>query len=518
MDKLKQYIVKGVQSIFAINISPLLFMVLFSGLLLLDLIERAFVNTVSYFDMLIIVIYGIIVLIGQYIFLRIVKHITKQQAIYFACIALLFVANIYSFYLTYSADFESLLRWQVLSILSFLLVIIYMILRYSEKWVFTISISLLFCAVMLNILIGQNLIGSFRYHTDDTLPENYIAQDFTIKPNIYLLSYDGMVPQNIAKKMLQLDDNQSPAYINSIDALGADVIPNTFVHFNATLGSFASMFALDINWYKQQLQRKDFSDMQRALIMGGKWTPVHDIFKRNGYNLNLIYGSKYFYTYSNSKEVNYFYPPWDSFACDKIKIFDMWGYCYLRKKAIFLGIKLRAGDLSYRSDFNDIVFEEIKKSDKPQFILSYRSVPGHVNDSYNFLDKKVLGAYREKYLEKSIIAADFIENRVKKIRDNDKNAIIIIFGDHGIKATDFVRSKNIDDDYYDETSFIQDKAIMMAVLDPHGCQIAEPVVTTLPDMMHNLITCLTGGKPVLKNRYDGEVDFIDYLYDPVSSQ
>ncbi len=58
----------------------------------------------------------------------------------------------------------------------------------------------------------------------------------------------------------------------------------------------------------------------------------------------------------------------------------------------------------------------------------------------------------------------------------------------------------------------------MATFDPHNCQIAEPIVTTTLDMIHNVITCLTGGKPILKKRYNSEADFIDYLYDPVLSK
>ncbi len=98
MNKGKQYFVNGLQFIFAVNISPLLFMVLFSWAFLLDMLERNG-HLMSLEDMLLFFIYGSIILLLQYFIAKKIKPYCKRINIYYGIITLLFVLNVLGFYL-----------------------------------------------------------------------------------------------------------------------------------------------------------------------------------------------------------------------------------------------------------------------------------------------------------------------------------------------------------------------------------------------------------------------------------
>ena len=187
----------------------------------------------------------------------------------------------------------------------------------------------------------------------------------------------------------------------------------------------------------------------------------------------------------------------------------------MRSKLFFVNI------INADSNIGNIYHDRLQaaaQSAQPTLTLAYTFLPGHTSASHNGNDLKDLRHYKKQFLYASVRAQIWLQRYIDIIREHDKDGIIIVFGDHGAHITqgaDTIDANN----KYSEAQIIQDRqGVLLATLDPMGCQIAEPIVTTLPDMMHNLITCLTGGKPVLKNRYNSAVEFSDYLYDPVLSK
>ncbi|MCH9844626.1 MAG: hypothetical protein K0U39_03880 [Alphaproteobacteria bacterium] len=520
MDKLKQYLIKILQFIFAVNINPLLFMVLFSWSFLLDMLERNGQLMVP-IDMLSLFIYGSIILLLQYVIVKKTKPYCKHVNIYYGIITLLFVVNLLGFYLlNYGKYLQASLFWQIMLVL-IVAGLFYLVIKYSEKWVFFITLSLAYSLFFVSAVLGGTQILDKIGTADVSLPENYKAQDFIKKPNIYLLSFDSMMPQNVVQKLLDLQPSELPEYFNILQQNNAVMVPNAFTYLPTTYGAFSSLLALDIEWYRSLYgQNLNYGG---EMITGARWTPTYDVFDHNGYDLQMIFGSDFFRSplRFKDKKVDYWYKTSGEGFCSHIDLaYSLWGYCII--KSVF------AKYINANNNIDNIYhdrFQAAAESEKPTFTLSYTYSPGHTGASHNGNDLEQVNQYKEKFSSNSIKAAKSLQSYIDIIRADDKDGIIIIFADHGAKITRGIDADNIPaDSPYSKADIIQDgHAVLMAVLDPHantpaGCQIAEPVVTTLPDMMYNLITCLTGGKPVLKQRHNSEADFIDYLYDPVSVQ
>ena len=500
-----------------LNINPLLFAMLFSWAFLLDMLER---NGHLMFpeDMLLFFIYGSMLLLLQYFIANKIKPYCRHVNIYYYIITLLFVTNVLGFYLlSYGRYIQSSLFGQIATIL-IVAGLFYLIIKYSEKWVFFITLLVIYSLFFVGATSGNTKILDKISPTKIALPENYKPQDFIKKPNIYLLSFDSMMPQNVAQNLLDLQQSELPEYLNILLQNDAVMVPNAFTHLPKTYGAFSSLLALDIEWY-----RSLYGDKQNyggEMIAGGQWTPTYDVFDHNGYDLQLVYESDFFLSplRNESQNVNYWYKTSGQGFCKHIDIsYSLWGYCAI--KSVFVEY------LNANNKIDNIYYDRLQaaaQSEQPTFTLVYTYSPGHTSNSHNGNDLEQVARYKKNFLSSSIGTAKHLQNYIDIIRADDNDGIIVIFADHGAWVTRGVDADNIPaDSHYSKADIIQDHhGVLIAVLDPHtntpdGCQIAEPIVTTLPDMMHNLITCLTGGKPVLKQRYDSGVEFADYLYDPL---
>ena len=286
MDKLKKYMVKGVEFIFALNMSPLLFMVLFSASFLLDMLERNG-NFMFIEEMLSFVIYGCIILLLQYFLVRKIKPYCKHINIYYGIITLLFVSNVLGFYLlSYGRYLQSSLFWQIMIVL-IIAGLFYLVIKYSERWVFFITLLVVYSLFVAGAVAGETNILDKITSAEVELPENYTPQTFIKKPNIYLLSFDSMMPYNVAQKLLNLQSTELPAYFDVLQQNEAVLIPNAFTSLPSTYGAFASLLALDIEWYRSLYG--EYLNYGGEMIAGGQWTPTYDIFYRNGYDLQMVY-------------------------------------------------------------------------------------------------------------------------------------------------------------------------------------------------------------------------------------
>ena len=366
-------------------------------------------------------------------------------------------------------------------------------------------------------VIIEKLTGSTSEVIEDTksappftvtpLPENYIPQDFIKKPNVYLLGFDAMTPKNVVQKLLKLAPEETPSYFDVLEKNDMQIIPNVFSARPRTIASFSSMIALDMPWYTQIYGDDLYHGYQ--MLAGEQWTPTYDMFSRNGYELKIIY----FDGTANKGVINKQVTTrsdkiGNDFCSYSIVKYILWGYCTVGNDDIY-------GDAFY------LHMKAATSSKTPIFLHSYVHSPGHTGSvpDYDGSKKGDVEKYKAGYLKNTDYVAELLQKYIDVIISNDEDAIIIVFGDHGAHITLGARSDN---SKYTEKDIVQDgHAVVLAVRDQHnGCQdkIAEPIVTTLPDMMHNLITCLTGGKPVLKDRYNSEPDFIDYLYDPIPNK
>ncbi|MCH9844627.1 MAG: hypothetical protein K0U39_03885 [Alphaproteobacteria bacterium] len=496
--------------------------------------------------MLSVFIYGCIILLLQYFIVKKIKPYCKHVNIYYFIIALFFGLNLVGFNLLSDGKDVSASFFSMFMIALIIAGLFYVIAKYNIKLVFLATLSLACSSFFATATLGDTqiidkIIGSAKSiepiepipsALSETLPENYMPQDFIKKPNIYLLAFDAMTPKNVVQKLLELKPEETPGYFDVFEKNDMQIIPNVFSARNRTLASFSSMLALDMDWYTQLYGRAMFGG--RNMLAGVQWTPTYDIFDRNGYELRILHFTDTYNNNNVSKRLKTRSDiQTDKFCQNIAHIYGAWGYCIITNTDI---------DKNKRDIYYGHI-QAVALSQTPVFSHSYIRSPAHASShikDYDVNNRSDFEKYKAQYLENTVYVAELVQKYRDAIISNDEDAIILVFGDHGAQVTKGTENDiesgllvfgdhgaritqgsetDIENSQYTKTDIIQDNyGVVLAVHDPHGCQIAEPVVTTLPDMMYNLITCLTGGKPVMTDRYNSEADFIDYLYDPVSVQ
>ena len=466
--------------------------------------------------------YICVILIVQFIILT-VARVRKISSVRFHLLAtFFFISNLFFIYL---ANYPSFLEANFL--LQFLLLagvalFFYAMIHYSQGWVLSLWLALMLFTTAEDIFDQHSyLLDKILPPPLHELPENYQFQSFTHKPNIYILGFDAMLPEILARDMIEYEDAPIP-YIDALNALNAEIIPNTFTHIPYTIGSYSSLLALDIGWYNNIYG--GYYRTGREMIRGVQPTPTYDLFDKNGYDLRLLYYSDYFKSAFNVNDdanpVQYEFFQGGGICNHVNSPYAFWGFCYVA----LARNKSQTHEYTSEETFH---YGELEKSafmamqtDTPTLTVFHTQHPGHTYGKYNARNRADVEAYIDYYREGASKVARYITDYVGLIRKHDPDGIILIISDHGTFLTKGIDKNNIPaDSPYDAKDIFNDyHAVTIATLDPMGCQIAGEIVTTLPDMLYNIITCLTDGKPVLKQPYDSEAEFIDYLYDPIASQ
>lgn len=440
----------------------------------------------------------------QYAILLLVFHKFKKERLSYILASLFLVMNLWNIYLLNSGDFVRLDIFVQIPILIGVFLLWFFILSQGKRWVFT-TVSL-FLTVFIVEQARRIIVDKYLFLPEKDLPSTYIYQDFVKKPNIYLLSFDALIPEKIARHFLKLKDEKI-SYVETLKNLNADIIPNTFANFSPTLKSLNSMLALDLDWWEEKMYRKN----KTSLTTGGQWSPTYDIFQKNGYNIQLIYQTDFFSRDKRRQKINYHHNRAKSrgFCTRPHSEYSFYGYCSLDKI-------IRKPHTIIKFNPYDRGLLEASEAKDPYFTLSYFFSPGHTSGKYNPHDEDSFLRYKKEFLGRRMDkAAMEIERQVALIRENDKEGIIVVFGDHGALFANGLNETNPGaDSPYNTVEIIQDRhAILTAVLDPHSCKIAEEGVTTLNDIMVNIIECLTDNKPVLQERINNNKRYVDALYE-----
>ena len=173
----------------------------------------------------------------------------------------------------------------------------------------------------------------------------------------------------------------------------------------------------------------------------------------------------------------------------------------------------------FDNDWHAFVLRQIEDltPGKPRLFIYYYYYPiGHAPNDFISGDAAQLAAYRKRFLTQDDKAAEVIDDVVGTIRRVDPGAIIMVFGDHGIKISRTV-------DWRAETRFwVQDNHAVLAAFLGENNACARPVAappfagagyTTLGRMLASVIHCLAQNGDDLTSivRFVDKFDFAQYL-------
>ena len=343
-------------------------------------------------------------------------------------------------------------------------------------------------------------------------------------PNIYFISFDSVVPRTLLKKYLGVDGTGFHALFDAKFRR----FPNLFVNAVPTRQSLYTVLALDPRVHNSQTA----SGRDPGTFSGRSPSPLLGILRENGYETSTFFINSYFGRRKGPWVDNYVYFQ-DRTLCnlldEAIHPWAFWGYCRW----------FRDENSSSMLQTFPRFLERITSVDagrEPRFTMAHLQIPGHTPAYYDG-DAAEFKRFRAQYLRLIERAAEYLDRIVRHVEE-DPDAILLVYGDHGMFLSNDVE---FDDD---PEFFVQDRyGVLGGVFPPDACApwfdaVAAPGWMTLLDAVHAVLSCLSsdgkgalveprtyvidpGGAPAIRAAIGGQesarharhADFADFLYE-----
>ena len=380
-------------------------------------------------------------------------------------------------------------------------------------------------------LLGLGIVAGGHLATGDGPVSGDVTNirevSFRETPNLYFVSFDAMAPRSLLDKYLDIETTE----FHDVFEANFRRFPNLFADAVRTNHSLNSLLALDMDVYSSQLrelaERGDDSNL--LLFSGQNPSPLLGILHQNGYETTSSYHNSYFGRQKGPYIDNYI-TFLDNTLCDLLDSgigdISFWGYCR------FFGgeqgnRKLMAGHYSEPLFVADHV-TKISANDGPQFVIAHLWSPGHADRPFRYDDAAQLEEYRAFYLEGSKRAASYLELITRHLEENDPDAILFVYGDHGTLVSQGVK-------FEDNPGFVvQDHYGVLGGVYPHDTctawfdETSAQGYMTILDAVHTILRCLSGGESALIEPreygingrlpndvlpWDANLDYREFLYE-----
>ncbi len=365
-----------------------------------------------------------------------------------------------------------------------------------------------------------------------TAARNVRLVDFKTKPNVYLVSFDALVPRKITEMFFEQSEN---VYHDMLDSRFR-VFRNMFSNATPTRESLNAMLALDLEYFYQgnpaTLEYGPKLTGLSTLFRGGAPSPLLQIFKHNGYQTNTLYRHSYFGEHKGLYVDNYYINMQRSAACEfideDINHLVFFGACRIISSDWGRNLITSIIDTEFGNKLSQLEYLLSKMragvaDGRPQIFFGYIYHPGHSPLDYNHNDIPQRDLYRDRYAKNAPTTAKIIETLVDFIQEEDEGAILAVFGDHGTWLT---RGAKI---LEDPKFFILDRyAVLGGIYPPQACgptfdKDEKSGFTTIMTLARRLVQCLAGGEDpltvdppdsILQAEIDGTpVLFKDFLFE-----
>ena len=368
-----------------------------------------------------------------------------------------------------------------------------------------------------------------------TSSENVRAVRFLRTPNVYFISFDGLAPQSMVRRVFNFPGSE---YETVLKTNGFRIFKNHFSRSSATTRALHKFLSLDPGFFNNA---KD----KNTLYNGITPSPLYEIFKANGYTTYTSHFNNYFGFYKGPHVDHYIVPKTLS-ACtflnqSSASLFNsFFGYCRilhrLNAKGFFHGgdgFPVFRNEAIRKSDITETLKmygDSLARKEHGVF-LTYLFTPGHSFPPYHYKNLQTHAFFGKNFAAGSKTTTAAIELIIRFIKASDPGGIVYIFGDHGPWA-----SRGLEWDSAssaDRKFFVQDRYGVLGALYPAdicGEYLTPdnfPGYVTTDMVARQIIRCLAGGEdpfihPVkypleYYERYGfGEPeggDFADYLYE-----
>lgn len=336
------------------------------------------------------------------------------------------------------------------------------------------------------------------------------------KPNIYLLSYDSMVPPDIMRELLVLEEIPHEK-----------VLMEQF-HVMEKSISFHVPSKPSINDLMRIGQSSE--PLNYGAFSGNANSLLSNILKKNGYKLITGFDGLYFGNAGPHIDKGLFPPKVDiqtSVLCisqrrfQKVQagmICEVAFRLYRIKRLRKLYTILFGNNYSQKvKDWHTKLVSALSNtplSGAPTFLYAYTYKGiGHTSSSYNHSDFSARESYKNEVIKNSKELSEQLRTVSDAIRTNDPNSILVIFGDHGMylsRAIDF----NEDPEF-----FVKDRHLVTLAIRKTGHACSEPqnldLITeyvTPSRLLYAIFECLGTGVIVPNAHFDEDEALIPYAF------
>lgn len=371
-------------------------------------------------------------------------------------------------------------------------------------------------------------------------PEEYGRPEFARRPNVYVLSWDALIPASIAEKFLGLGRSGIP-YLRALEEGGARIFRNMFtdriapslagreINPEMTEGSRVfhnSLLFLDpMVWERHRsgpsyfFKGRDFPG-QFHYFAGRRRSPLYEIFRENGYSILASYHNLYFG--SRGAHVDRYPIPRESEGqClfeDERRNFRRLGFCHARR------LWHETEKFTYGGHLTETLQWIREPKRRPWLSMMYFVWPTHTLAGYRHTNQARREIYRQRFVSNAANAARLIDKILAELRVHDPEAIVFFVGDHGACLSRDLFSK--DDMRIPERRrfyFLDSHAVVGAIYPADACaeemRFDESFVTS-GMVMRAIVKCLAGEggeDPVhWETNYDlpySDARFSDYVYE-----
>ena len=348
----------------------------------------------------------------------------------------------------------------------------------------------------MQLLATEMLSGTASVRKQEIIP---IFKD---KPNIYLLSYDSLSPSGRINALLDIPELPYK-----------DLFEQDFHVLNAGM-SFHVPTRPSINNIMRLGQKTGAIDVNS--YAGNSSSYLQRIAHANGYHLVNGYRGLYFGSAGPFVDESLI-PDYGvieySVLCiaqpglAKIQAF---GICEIARFLNNQGFKslykviFSSDENNEIGNFHDQVMTTINgnlTNEKPvlTFVYTYNPI-GHTSAAYNHNNLDQRSKYRDYYLEGSHKLVNQLPQILEKIRSEDSNALVVVFGDHGAFLSRQVDPKVDPEFYYNDRN-----GIMLAVAKTdHPCSdrfasYREDTYNTPSRVVVEIFNCLSDGQLSLED-------------------
>lgn len=249
-------------------------------------------------------------------------------------------------------------------------------------------------------------------------PGHLEGLSFKETPNIYLFVYDGMPNERVFRiDSLPFDDLKL-----ILDKYSYKLYSDTYSLGSASLGSMAATLDIWVDDFRTASQAQD-------IYCGNSL--VNKYLRSHGYSTNLLLENYYTgaYAVTNKKLVDEIFPPRSTTDVKS-------DYFITLIRGIFQGeMKFDTRGLMMPSEFDETArqarkHEIIRTSKAKSFTVDHFRKPGHSQNSGRCLPNE-----NELWTAKYKLALQQMESDLKLLSICDKDAIVVLIGDHGPNLT-----------------------------------------------------------------------------------